>query len=65
MKRGTFGCLLFQRKSTSALLRKRASTAATNNKQAMSDWSHHSQNEWGQQFPISVMGTRQSPIDIR
>ncbi|XP_075242970.1 carbonic anhydrase 2-like isoform X4 [Convolutriloba macropyga] len=31
----------------------------------MSDWSHHSQNEWGQQFPISVMGTRQSPIDIR
>ncbi|XP_075242968.1 carbonic anhydrase 2-like isoform X2 [Convolutriloba macropyga] len=54
-----------KRKSTSALLRKRASTAATNNKQAMSDWSHHSQNEWGQQFPISVMGTRQSPIDIR
>jgi len=31
----------------------------------MSDWSHHSQNEWGKQFPISVMGTRQSPIDIR
>ena len=31
----------------------------------MSDWSHHSQNEWGEQFPISVRGKRQSPIDIR
>ena len=30
----------------------------------MANWSHHSQNEWGEQFPISVQGKRQSPIDI-
>jgi carbonic anhydrase len=31
----------------------------------MADWSHKLQNEWGAQFPLSVNGKRQSPIDIR
>ena len=29
------------------------------------EWSHRSQNQWPAQFPISVTGKRQSPIDIR